>query len=268
MSVRVGLGSILLSYFRARTKNPIQLLNMIYSRYTITFLRRLNGGFTVFLTVFLVLDSRYLTDGTLDNPVRWIPGLKDIQLRHVASFIQTTDPNDIILEFIDEQLKATSKASAVILYTFDTLEANMLDILSPLLPPVYTIGPLQPLIDQIPNTGSKFLDCSLLKAEEGCLKWLDSKEQNSVIYVNFGTIVVLTPDEVLELAWGLANSKNNFLWVIRPDLIKGDSGTLPTDFLTQTKGRGLIASWCPQEKSPKPPFSWRIFDTLRLEFSN
>ncbi|KAM7486952.1 hypothetical protein LguiA_002961 [Lonicera macranthoides] len=74
------------------------------------------------------------------------------------------------------------------------------------------------------------------------------KEPNSVVYVNFGSITVMTPDQLVEFSWGLANSKQTFLWIIRPDLVTGDSAILPAEFLEERKQRGLLASWCPQEQ--------------------
>ena len=58
---------------------------------------------------------------------------------------------------------------------------------------------------------------------------------------------------IFELAWGLANSNYNFLWITRPDLIMGESAILPSEFLVETKERGYIASWCPQEEVLKHP---------------
>ncbi|KAK4435517.1 7-deoxyloganetin glucosyltransferase [Sesamum alatum] len=194
-------------------------------------------------------DSSYLTDGSLDALVDWVPGVENFRFKHVASFIQTTSSNDYMLTFLKGEIEATSKASAVILYTFDALERDLLDTLSPLFPPIYAIGPLQPLVDQISaETAVSSMDFSLWKADDECMEWLSSKEQNSVIYVNFGSIAVLTPSQIQEVALGLAESKKNFLWILRPDLIKGNSGILPPDFTAETKDRGLILSWCWQEK--------------------
>ncbi|KAL0329906.1 UNVERIFIED_CONTAM: 7-deoxyloganetin glucosyltransferase [Sesamum radiatum] len=194
-------------------------------------------------------DSSYLTDGSLETVVDWVPGLKNFRYKNVASFIQTTNPNDYMLVFIKGEIEAISRASAIILYTFDTLERDLLDTLSPLFPPIYAIGPLQPLVDQISaKTAVSSMDFSLWRADDECIEWLSSKEQNSVIYVNFGSIAVLTPSQIQELALGLAESKKNFLWILRPDLIKGNSGILPPDFTAETKDRGLILSWCRQEK--------------------
>lgn len=74
------------------------------------------------------------------------------------------------------------------------------------------------------------------------------KEPNSVVYVNFGSITVMTPQQLIEFAWGLSNGKQTFLWVIRPHLVVGDSAVLPPEFMRVIKERGLLKSWCPQEQ--------------------
>ncbi|KAL2236743.1 UNVERIFIED_CONTAM: 7-deoxyloganetin glucosyltransferase [Sesamum indicum] len=175
---------------------------------------------------YFLSHSSFLTDGSLEGPVEWVPGLENFLFKHILTFIQTTDPNNVVLSYVKEEIEAISKASAVILHTFDALECRLLDVLSLMLPPIYTIGPLQPLVDQIST----------------------KTMQNSVIYVNFGSFEVYTPSEIQELALGLAESKNNFLWILRPDLVKGNSGILPPGFTAETKDRGLIVSWCQQEK--------------------
>ncbi|MCL7044182.1 hypothetical protein MKW94_030964 [Papaver nudicaule] len=58
---------------------------------------------------------------------------------------------------------------------------------------------------------------------------------------------------MIEFAFGLANSKHTFLWIIRSDLVLGDSAILPPEFTTETKDRSMIASWCPQEDVLKHP---------------
>ncbi|GMP45937.1 hypothetical protein CsSME_00014271 [Camellia sinensis var. sinensis] len=64
---------------------------------------------------------------------------------------------------------------------------------------------------------------------------------------------MMTPQQLIEFAWGLANSKKTFLWIIRPDLVTGDSASLPPDFVNKTKESGLLASWCPQEQVLSDP---------------
>ncbi|XP_040362731.1 7-deoxyloganetin glucosyltransferase isoform X2 [Rosa chinensis] len=163
------------------------------------------------------------------------------------------DPNDIVFNTAMEATEKANKASAVVLHTFDALEKDVLEALSSSIsPPIYAIGPLQLLLNQIPEDPLKLI-YSLWKEETDCLQWLNSKAQNSIVYVNFGSIVVLTPEQLLEFGWGLANTKLPFFWVIRPDLVIGKSAILPPEFEAETKDRGLIASWCPQEQVLNDP---------------
>ncbi|KAL1540456.1 7-deoxyloganetin glucosyltransferase [Salvia divinorum] len=158
-------------------------------------------------------DASYLTNGYLDTVVEGIPALKGIRLRDIPSFIRTTNLDEFIIEFIFAETRRAQRASAIILNTFEALEQNTLDALSAFLPPIYAT----------PKT-------------------------NSVVYVNFGSITVMTPGQLTEFAWGLANSGVSFLWIIRPDLVSGDNAVLAPEFLEATRGRGQMASWCPQEK--------------------
>ncbi|RXH92778.1 hypothetical protein DVH24_042552 [Malus domestica] len=186
----------------------------------------------------------------LDTVLDWIPGMKNIRLGDVPSFLRTKDPNDIMLDVLMVELeRAQRRASAIILNTFDALEHDVVDALSTLLPPVYSIGPLYLQLNQIPADNKlNLIGSNLWTNESECLEWLDSKEPNSVVYVNFGSITVMTAEQLTEFAWGLANSNMTFLWVIRPDLVGGDSSVVPAEFFVQTKERSLLASWCPQEQ--------------------
>lgn len=193
-------------------------------------------------------DASNLTNGYLETVIDWIPGMKGIRLRDLPSFIRTTDPEDIMFNFAMVEAERVQKASALILNTFDALEEEVLGALSSMFPQIYSIGPLQLLLNHIPYHDYKFIGSNLWKEEAWCLEWLDKKEPNSVVYVNFGSITVMTNNQLIEFAWGLANSKQLFLWIIRPDLVEGDSAIVPSEFLIEAKERGLLASWCPQEE--------------------
>ncbi|GKC90897.1 retrovirus-related pol polyprotein from transposon TNT 1-94, partial [Tanacetum coccineum] len=115
-------------------------------------------------------------------------------------------------------------------------------------PSVYSIGPLHTIVRDIEDKDLQSLGSSLWKEEHECLEWLDCQESGSVIYVNFGSITVITPQQLEEFSWGLANSEQKFLWVIRPDLVRVDALVLSAEILEMTRDRGFVASWCPQEK--------------------
>ncbi|KAL2335383.1 hypothetical protein Fmac_016596 [Flemingia macrophylla] len=193
-------------------------------------------------------DESYLTNGYLDTKVDCIPGMKNFRLKDLPAFIRITDPNNFMVEFLIEVADNVHRASAILLNTFDELESDALNALSSMFPSVYAVGPVTSLLHQSPPSPLDSLGSNLWKEDAECLEWLESKEAKSVVYVNFGSIAVMSPEKILELAWGLANSKRPFLWIIRPDLVIGGSEILSPEFVNEISDRGLIASWSPQEE--------------------
>ncbi|KAH0734190.1 hypothetical protein KY285_009897 [Solanum tuberosum] len=193
-------------------------------------------------------DESYFTNGHVEKPLDFIPGMKDVRLRDLPSFLRTTNPDEYMIKFVLQETERAKNASAIILNTFEALESEVLESLRTLLPPVYPIGPLHLLVKQVDDENLKGLGSSLWKEEPECLQWLENKAPNSVVYVNYGSITVMTPNQLLEFAWGLANSQQEFLWIIRPDIVSGYESILPPEFMEETKNRGMLASWCSQEE--------------------
>ncbi|KAK3409904.1 hypothetical protein EUGRSUZ_J01968 [Eucalyptus grandis] len=108
--------------------------------------------------------------------------------------------------------------------------------------PIFAIGPLHKLA---PTSA-----VSLLQEDTGCISWLDKQTHNSVIYVSLGSIAHLDQDQLSEMAWGLANSKQPFLWVIRPGSIPGSEWieSMDEEFKECVKDRACIVKWAPQKK--------------------
>ncbi|XP_024031802.1 7-deoxyloganetin glucosyltransferase [Morus notabilis] len=196
-------------------------------------------------------DESYLRNGYLDNTIiDWIPGIEEIRLRDIPSFYvnSSTNANEYtMMKFITAEIEATSRASAIIINTFDTLEDKVLEAMKVLSPPLYTVGPIHELVKMAPTTP---IGSNLWKEQVECLQWLNSKQPRSVLYVNFGSIIFMTSSSFQEFAWGLANSGKPFIWIVRTDLIvDSDSAVvLSPEFLEETRGRGFVASWCPQEQ--------------------
>jgi UDP:flavonoid glycosyltransferase YjiC (YdhE family) len=174
--------------------------------------------------------------------------MKNIRLKDFPSFIRITDTNEIMFEFQGSEARNCLDSSAIIFNTFDEFEYEVLEAISTMFPRIYNIGPLPLLGRHVPDNQLKSLSSSLWKEDSECLQWLDKREPKSIVYVNYGSVTVMTEHHLKEFAWGLANSKHPFLWIVRPDVIIGDSAILPEDFLEETRDRGLLVSWCPQEQ--------------------
>ncbi|XP_027934037.1 zeatin O-glucosyltransferase-like [Vigna unguiculata] len=110
---------------------------------------------------------------------------------------------------------------------------------------VWALGPLNLLaIDKNDSTGFR----------HPCLEWLDKQEPDSVIYVSFGTTTTLTDEQIKQIATGLEQSKQKFIWVLR-DADKGDifdekeakRHDLPNGFEERVNGMGVVVrDWAPQ----------------------
>ncbi|KAJ9562542.1 hypothetical protein OSB04_007702 [Centaurea solstitialis] len=196
-------------------------------------------------------DENCLTNGYLDTMID-IVGMKEIRLKDLPEHVLGIHPTEWAFPLMVETAKEADKHSHMIIHTFDELESSLVKELESMFPNVYTVGPLQLLLNQIiPETepkNSNLNGYSLWTEEPKCIKWLESKEPNSVVYVNFGSLAVMCLQDLLELGWGLVNSNHEFLWIIRSDLVDGGSAVLPPEFVEEIKRKGFIASWCSQEE--------------------
>ncbi|KAL5207246.1 hypothetical protein ABZP36_031681 [Zizania latifolia] len=202
-------------------------------------------------------EEEQLRNGFMDMPVDWAPGMsKHMRLRDFPTFLRTTDRDDILLTFQLHQVEQAESAAAVVLNTFDELEQPALDAMRAIIPAVYTIGPLTFLTELIePGGPLEAISSSLWREDQGCLDWLDGKKPRSVVYVNYGSVTVMSSRELEEFAWGLVRSGHDFLWIVRPDVVRsaGAGAALPQGFVEATEGRGLLASWCDQEAVLRHP---------------
>nr|AUI41136.1 uridine 5'-diphospho-glucosyltransferase 22 [Rhodiola rosea] len=202
-----------------------------------------------------LVDQRFIPfqQGEFDCPITCIPGLENkIRLRDLPSVCrQRNSEENTMLQFYMDQASAMSKASALILNTFNELEPDSISQLGSVFPNVYAIGPLQSLSREIiPNLDSVSSDGTLWKKDRSCMAWLDRQQPKSVLYISFGSFLTLTRDQRLEFWHGIVNSKKPFLWVTRSGSIldASDSNNVPAELVTATSERGLIVNWVPQEE--------------------
>ncbi|MCD7454237.1 hypothetical protein HAX54_024023 [Datura stramonium] len=92
------------------------------------------------------------------------------------------------------------------------------------------------------------------KMRHRCLHWLDQQDPDTVILVSFGTSTCLSYDQVKEMAIGLEQSGQKFIWILRnADLLRVDHDQdhqlLPLRYEERLMEdeRGLILKdWAPQ----------------------
>ncbi|KAG7627559.1 UDP-glycosyltransferase 76E6 [Arabidopsis thaliana] len=148
-------------------------------------------------------------------------------------------PLDRLFELCREIVNKRT-ASAVIINTVRCLESSSLKRLQHELGiPVYALGPLHITVSAA---------SSLLEEDRSCVEWLNKQKPRSVVYISLGSVVQMETKEVLEMARGLFNSNQPFLWVIRPGSIAGSEWieSLPEDVIKMVSERGYIVKWAPQ----------------------
>jgi UDP-glucosyltransferase BX8/BX9 len=170
-------------------------------------------------------------------PLEEVPPLR---LRDVVFSTVTSHAN--MCRCIKYLLEASRYSSGIILNTFLELEEPELQkVVNGLDAPTYAIGPLHKI-----SSGS---ESSLIEQDRSCLEWLDKQMDDSVLYVSFGSLASMDQKELLETAWGLANSQRPFLWVVRHNLVQSSEPvSLPDGLDAAIHGRGMVVPWAPQQE--------------------
>ncbi|KAM7263192.1 hypothetical protein ACFE04_000875 [Oxalis oulophora] len=140
------------------------------------------------------------------------------------------------------------KVKWILVNSFHELEEDIVNSMSSF-KPIWLIGPLiSPFM--VGKKENDIENVNLWKSEDSCLEWLDKKKPCSVIYISFGSMIILSQKQMDNVATALKNSNLPFLWVVRTthDDSNINVGKLSTKFLHETKDIGLVVSWCPQEK--------------------
>ncbi|RDY06887.1 UDP-glycosyltransferase 76F1, partial [Mucuna pruriens] len=158
-----------------------------------------------------------------------------------------TEEGEKYYELLSMLVKETKCSLGVIWNSFEELESSALATLRQEFSiPMFPIGPFH---KYFPSSSSSCCS-SLISQDQSCISWLDKHTPKSVLYVSFGSVAVITEIEFLEIAQALANSNHPFLWVVRPRLIIGSEWMepLPSGFMDNLEGRGLIVKWAPQQQ--------------------
>ncbi|KVH93295.1 UDP-glucuronosyl/UDP-glucosyltransferase, partial [Cynara cardunculus var. scolymus] len=148
------------------------------------------------------------------------------------------------VEVIIESMKADETSYGVIFNSFNELEPEYVRHYREVMKrKAWHIGPVS-LCNK--NTDDK-LERGKKAAikEDECLRWLDLKPPNSVVYLSFGTLAEATTSQLHEIAMGLEACNENFIWVIKNER----EGWMPEGFEARMKvnGKGLIITgWAPQ----------------------
>ncbi|OIW07803.1 hypothetical protein TanjilG_31995 [Lupinus angustifolius] len=162
------------------------------------------------------------------------------------------DPNYV--KFYESVVNSANNCDGVIVNTFLELEVEYTQLYEKLIGyKAWLIGPTSLMVQ-------KTIGTCMNNDEHECFSFLSSKEQNSVLYISFGSMSLLSDEQLFEIASGIEASGHQFLWVVHIKNKRTDDKTkeeeeeeelkwLPKGFeekMMKEKRGLIIKGWAPQ----------------------
>ncbi|KAI3976427.1 hypothetical protein MKX01_008285 [Papaver californicum] len=186
------------------------------------------SNFTI-LFYDVLMTQEFLVDSD-NEPFSVIPSLPNIKLtkNDIEPEFSHPQPGEHT-DFYTEVFMATSKSKGIIRNSFYELEPEFVDYWNKHnSPKAWSIGPLCLLATKVVISVSE---------KPMWIQWLDERLEKgeSVLYIAFGSLAEITIEQLREIAIGLENSGEHFLWVLR---LPGDE--FMSEFKERVEGRGLL----------------------------
>ncbi|KAL3850086.1 hypothetical protein ACJIZ3_011968 [Penstemon smallii] len=180
----------------------------------------------------------------------WLPGFPkgySFKTKNLPEHLQVVVKGP--WEFALEMFEDWKKTDAMLFNTIEDVDGTGLTYFREQFPcSVYAVGPI------ISSAGSKARGGEEAEVTRNiCIKWLNSKPKNSVLYVAFGSQSSTSEAQTRELAKALEASNVNFIWVVRPpsNSLGNNTNTnwFPIGFeerIASSKKGLLLKKWAPQ----------------------
>ena len=184
----------------------------------------------------------FLAIGTLGSEASTTPTF-------AISVENITEKEDEVTENELNQIKQLDLETnpTVLVNTFEALEEEALRAIDKI--NMIPIGPLIPsaFLDGNDPTDTSF-GGDIFQVSNDYVEWLDSKEEDSVVYVSFGSYFELSKRQMEEIARGLLDCGRPFLWVVREKVINGkkEEEEELCCFREELEKWGKIVTWCSQ----------------------
>jgi len=172
-----------------------------------------------------------------------IHGTPSFKRDHLPSLFRRYVESDPESEFVKDSFISNDESWGFVINTFRALEGAYLDHIQGQFGNrrLFAVGPLG--YDRV---GSDLEDGS------DVLRWLDRwDDDGSVLYVCFGSQMLMRRDQMEALAFGLERSGIRFVWVVKVpstvEQIEEGYGLVPEGFEDRVSGRGIVVKgWAPQ----------------------
>ncbi|XP_050257502.1 UDP-glycosyltransferase 89B2-like [Quercus robur] len=248
----------LLNWFHSHISPPIAIISDFFLGWTYHLAKQLglprvvfspSGAFGLSVLFSLWRDLPKNEDPEDMNFQVLLPKIPNSQIypwRQLPNQYKNCKEGDPDWEFSKNNMLDNFASWGLVVNSFTELERVYLDHLRTELghDRVWAVGPLLPLVDDVVGSssrgGSSSIPC------EQVMAWLNSRNDNSVVYVCFGSRTTLNTKQMDVLVSALEQSGVEFILCVR-GLDERHVGVIPDGFEDRVEGRGLvIKGWAPQ----------------------
>ncbi|KAL2330643.1 hypothetical protein Fmac_018224 [Flemingia macrophylla] len=152
--------------------------------------------------------------------------------------------------YFDTMFKSESRSYGALYNSFYELESEYEELhKSTLGTRCWTIGPVSAWVNKDDEQKADRGHIEDLAEEPEWLNWLNSKQNESVLYVSFGSHTRLPHAQLVELAHGLEHCGHSFIWVVRKRDGNENEGCFLQEFeqkMKESKKGYIIWNWAPQ----------------------
>ncbi|XP_031737234.1 soyasapogenol B glucuronide galactosyltransferase-like [Cucumis sativus] len=184
-----------------------------------------------------------------------LPGLPDVieMVRsELPSWITRHKP-DGFSQLLDVIRESEKRCYGMLMNRFHELEASYEEHLNKIIGiKTWSIGPVSLLANnEIEDKESRGGNPNIQTTN--LLQWLNEKEPNSVLYINFGSLIQMSRNQITEIAHAIQESSQSFIWVIKKNDEDNDDDIVNKGLqkgfeerMSRTKKGLIIKGWAPQ----------------------
>nr|XP_015890281.2 soyasapogenol B glucuronide galactosyltransferase-like isoform X2 [Ziziphus jujuba var. spinosa] len=196
--------------------------------------------------------KKYETHKSTESDVVLIPGLPhnvEMMISKIPDWMITTKDFTHRMDFLRD---CEQKSYGMLMNSFHDLENDFEDHFNSMGYKAWSIGPVSLWVNKdATHKADRYNINSGIDGAQGheVIDWLNSKENNSVLYVGFGSLTKLPATQIDEIAHGLEASGHPFIWVVR----KKDNVEYGEAFqegfeerMKEIKRDYIIRGWAPQ----------------------
>ncbi|CAJ2670886.1 unnamed protein product [Trifolium pratense] len=179
-----------------------------------------------------------------DSEVFSIPGIPDNIAITALQLDEWMRSRNKFSDYMDAIFESEKKSYGTLYNSFHELESDYEQLYKRTMGiKAWSVGPVSACVNKGHNED--------LVEDSESLNWLNSKPNDSVLFVSFGSLTRLSHAQIVEIIHGLENSGHNFIWVVRKKDGDGDEdedGFFQNfeERMKESQKGYIIWNWAPQ----------------------